>query len=310
MTSATFIDLIDGMIGPDDDPRTALSDLKKVEGLVFDGSKCATCKTNCCIVTDEENDYIVISENELEVIYRAYPDAPKVKAQTKGQGGRRYYTVEQKGGRCAFLGNDFRCTVYSARPRYCREFPGSAYQLHGLDGVAYDLERCPGTTYSKPVLCLSSGGIDSLVLHAHLKERGFTPYALFIDYGQPSVKEERRAARQIAAHYGGKFYVERVKLDLWSQLPHAGVAQQHFVFFSVAASYCDMLNIPRLGLSWRGKDLGKSVRTYRSAALAGSTNLTKMAKQFRVILPLRNMTKSQIASMGRKCGAPFQLAAQ
>ncbi|HTX03206.1 MAG TPA: YkgJ family cysteine cluster protein, partial [Candidatus Acidoferrales bacterium] len=124
-----------------------MRDLKKIEGLHFDGSKCATCPTNCCIVHDPDEQYIAIREDELTAIYDAYPEAPSVRATKRGKDGRRYYTVTKKGARCAFLGDDLRCAVYTARPRYCRENPGNAYQLHGWDGVRYDVKRCPGTTY-------------------------------------------------------------------------------------------------------------------------------------------------------------------
>ncbi len=121
-----YVDLIDSLLGPDDDPKSAFHDLKKIEGLRFDGSKCATCPRNCCIVHDPDEQYIAIREDELATIYAAYPGAAKVRANKKGKDGRRYYTVSKKGARCAFLGDDQKCTVYSARPRYCRENPGNA----------------------------------------------------------------------------------------------------------------------------------------------------------------------------------------
>ncbi len=277
--------MIDSLLGPDDDPKSAFHDLKKIEGLRFDGSKCATCPRNCCIVHDPDEQYIAIREDELAAIYAAYPDAAKVRAKEKGKDGRRYYTVSKKGARCAFLGDDLKCTVYSARPRYCRENPGNAYQIHGWDGVKYDLKRCPGTTYEKPVLCLNSGGIESLVLQAHLKAQGFTPYSLFIDYGQAARESERAAAQNIATYYGGKFYAERVALELWKEPPFFQSSALNRVLFSIAQAYCDTLNIPRMGLGWEEKRKGLKIMT-----------------------PLLGKTKSGIIRMGKKYGAPFDLA--
>jgi len=161
--------------------------------------------------------------------------------------------------------------VYSARPRYCRENPGNPYQIHGWEGARYDLKRCPGTTYEKPILCLNSGGIDSLVLQARLKAQGFTPYSLFLDYGQPACERERTAARNIAAFYGGKFYAERVALELFKEPPFFENAGLMRVFVSIAQTYRDTLNIPR-------------------------------------VAPLLDKTKLSVARMGKKYGAPFELS--
>ena len=294
-----YVDLIDSLLGPDDDPASALSDLQKIAGLRFDGNACATCPKNCCIVHDPATQYIAIRDDELAAIYAAHPDAPRVRATTKGLDGRRYYTVTQKGQRCAFLGADLKCTVYDARPRYCRENPGNPYQIAGWEGAHYDLERCPGTSYERPVLCLSSGGLDSLVLQAHLKAGGYTPYSLFIDYGQPARRSELDAARKICTFYGGEFYLERVQLDLWKEhaffLSEGGagapVPLRNLVFFSIAAAYCDTLNIPRLGLAWDGK-----------------RERFTLPKRFEIIAPLVGKTKLSVARMGNRYGAPFELS--
>lgn len=251
----------------------------------FDGSKCSTCPTNCCVIHDPDEQYIAIREDELAAIYAAYPDAVRVQARKKGKDGRRYYTVSKKGARCGFLGDDMRCTVYEARPRYCRENPGNPYQIHGWDGVAYDLKRCPGTTYEKPVLCLSSGGISSLVLQAQVKALGFTPYTLFIDYGQAELQAERAAAERIAAYYQGKFYSERLTLDVWKALPRVRREALHEVFFSIAATYCDTLGIPRLALMWK-----------------------RRRKGLKILTPLSGKAKASIVRLGEKYGAPFELA--
>ena len=49
-------------------------------------------------------------------------------------------------------------------------------------------------------LILTSGGIDSACLLALSAANG--PEALFVDYGQPARKREKRAAVALAAHYG------------------------------------------------------------------------------------------------------------
>ncbi|MGA3037973.1 MAG: 7-cyano-7-deazaguanine synthase [Vulcanimicrobiaceae bacterium] len=147
------------------------------------------------------------------------------------------------------------------------------------------MKRCPGTTYEKPVLCLNSGGIDSLVLQAHIKAQGFIPYSLFIDYGQPAREREQAAAQKIAAFYGGKFYTERVRLEIFKQPPFSSSAAHSPIFFSIAAAYCDTLNIPRMGLGWKQKRKGLKIMT-----------------------PLLEKTKLNIARLGAKYAAPFELS--
>jgi len=48
---------------------------------------------------------------------------------------------------------------------------------------------------------LLSGGIDSSACVSFYLESGFDVDALFIDYGQLSARQERKAASQIASHY-------------------------------------------------------------------------------------------------------------
>ena len=49
-----------------------------------------------------------------------------------------------------------------------------------------------------PVLVLLSGGLDSAVLAAQLREAGQLGGVLFIDYGQPAGRQEFSAALDLA----------------------------------------------------------------------------------------------------------------
>ncbi len=51
------------------------------------------------------------------------------------------------------------------------------------------------------VLVLLSGGIDSAACVEYYVSRGYSVSALFIDYGQPNVNQEKAAASAIADHY-------------------------------------------------------------------------------------------------------------
>ena len=47
-------------------------------------------------------------------------------------------------------------------------------------------------------LVLLSGGLDSLACVAHYRDRGLSPEALFVDYGQAASARERAAAKSLA----------------------------------------------------------------------------------------------------------------
>ncbi len=61
------------------------------------------------------------------------------------------------------------------------------------------------------VTVLVSGGIDSAALLAfYLRER-FKVRPLFVDFGQPAVKQELRAARAVCKHYGARLSIMTVR---------------------------------------------------------------------------------------------------
>jgi 7-cyano-7-deazaguanine synthase len=51
------------------------------------------------------------------------------------------------------------------------------------------------------VLVLASGGLDSTACLTFYREQGYEIEALFVDYGQGALVQERRAVQRIAAHY-------------------------------------------------------------------------------------------------------------
>lgn len=53
----------------------------------------------------------------------------------------------------------------------------------------------------RSVLVLASGGLDSTACIAFYRARAYDVEALFVDYGQPALAEESRAAERIAHHY-------------------------------------------------------------------------------------------------------------
>lgn len=70
----------------------------------------------------------------------------------------------------------------------------------------------PARRATSTVTILAGGGLDSTALIPLYLERGERVKLLHYDYGQPPAKEERRAVRAIARHYGVP--VETVRLGI------------------------------------------------------------------------------------------------
>src|SRR5882757_1059288 len=62
--------------------------------------------------------------------------------------------------------------------------------------------RGPATNRSKPAaVVLLSGGLDSAACIAFYQSQAFALTAVFFDYDQPALAQERKAARKVAGHF-------------------------------------------------------------------------------------------------------------
>jgi 7-cyano-7-deazaguanine synthase len=331
-----FVDLLETYFGPQDDPQKYTEWARYIEGVEFDQNACFGCPQNCCTMTgpEAENAWVTFAEDDLRAIYERYPDAPRIPKRKirRGKDGREYY-IEDK-TQCVFLGENNLCTVYEARPRWCRDWPRTEYFLDGFEELEYTLAACPGATYANPAIVLNSGGIDSLVTVAWLAANGHKPHSLFIDYGQPAAVNEEAAARAISSHYGGEFSKETIRLDLWQRFPfffgdttgskfalNRWIPMRNFIFFGIAASYCDGLGIPKMALPWNGRQDKKGepsagsfgdhprfiellAKSFDQASDLRWTDLRKLE----MLTPLRNRTRRQTIGLGRRLEVPFALA--
>jgi len=331
-----FVNLLETYFGPQDDPQKYIERARYIEGVEFDQSACFGCPQNCCTMSGPEakNAWVTFAEDDLRAIYERYPDAPRIpkRKMRRGKDGREHY-IEDK-TQCVFLGENNLCTVYEARPRWCRDWPRTDFFLQGFDDLEYTLAACPGATYASPAVVLNSGGIDSLVTVAWLAANGHKPHSLFIDYGQPAAAKEEAAARAIASRYGGEFSKEAIRLDLWQRFPfffgdtsgskfafNGWIPMRNFIFFGIAASYCDGLGIPKMALGWSGRQDKKGEpsagsygdhprfiellkKTFDQASDLRWTDLRKLE----MLTPLRNRTRRQTIQLGRRLEVPFALA--
>lgn len=305
MCAAQWVDLVGAYLGPWDDPKDVARHVRPIDGLAFDGNACARCERNCCIVHDKGR-AIAIAEDELERIYARFPAAPRPSKLKKGRDGRRYY-VQGKGA-CIFLGDDRRCTVYDARPRYCRDWPKLPVFPWGREEFAQTLADCPGASSVRPVLCLNSGGLASLVLLARVKAKGRTPYSLFVDYGQPDAERREAAARAMSDHYGGLFFSQTLRLQLADS---PDLPQRDVMLFAVALAYSEARGIDRIAAGWHAGTAptsGAVVKTLRKAARRAARERWGDDERLRLSAPLLECTRKQIRRMGRTFEVPFDLA--
>jgi 7-cyano-7-deazaguanine synthase len=331
-----FVNLLETYFGPQDDPQRYTETARYIEGVEFDQNACFGCPQNCCTMTGPEahSAWVTFSEDDLRAIYERYPDAPHIpkSKMRRGKDGRIYYAEDKT--QCVFLGDQNMCTVYEARPRWCRDWPRTEYFLRGFEDLEYTLAACPGATYANPAVVLNSGGIDSLVTIAWLKANGHKPHSVFIDYGQPAAAKEEAAARAIAQHYEGEFSKETIRLDLWQRFPfffgdasnakyalNRWIPMRNFIFFGIAASYCDGLGIPAMALGWSGRQNKKGEPTAGSfgdhprfvdlltKAFDQSSDLRWTdVRKLEVLTPLRNHNRRQTIQLGKKLGVPFELS--
>ncbi len=67
-----------------------------------------------------------------------------------------------------------------------------------------------GPLASGSVVVLLSGGLDSAACASFYHSRRYEATALFVEYGQGALEQERRAARRIADHYGIRLSVVQI----------------------------------------------------------------------------------------------------
>lgn len=178
-------------------------------------------------------------------------------------------------------------------------------------------------------IVLNSGGLDSLVVLAYVISLGYKPLSLFINHGHISNSKESTASKQIAKYYNCPHFVESINLNIWhdhdfmlngSKAHNPFIPMRNFILFSIAASYCDTMGIPNLGIGWDG--IEKNGKLYSNGWDTHSTfiNMLRYAfnegsrlnhvsgEQLNIISPLVNYTKSDTAKLGLSLDVPFELS--
>ena len=189
---------------------------------------------------------------------------------------------------------------------------------------------------NKPkALILLSGGLDSVVSLAALRDKFDFCYALTFDYGQKSFKKEYEAALNISEFYNIKQY-ECIKLDWLKNITKTAlvsnqkipvvaekqlddvsvtaetmksvwVPNRNGVFINIAAAYADSYKIDCIIIGANKEeaatfsDNSKQFIIDTNVALESSTNY-----DIKVIAPLINMDKNEIVKKAVELNVPLK----
>jgi 7-cyano-7-deazaguanine synthase len=176
-----------------------------------------------------------------------------------------------------------------------------------------------------PAVVLLSGGLDSMVVAALARERGFEVHALTVDYGQRH-RVELDAARRIAASLGvARHVVMPLDLRLFggsaltadlavpkqgvgSDIPVTYVPARNTIFLSLALAFAEVSAASDMFIGVNALDYSgyPDCRPAFIDAFAALANLaTKAAvegRRFTVHAPLLDMTKADIAAEVKRLG--------
>lgn len=180
-------------------------------------------------------------------------------------------------------------------------------------------------------IILLSGGLDSVVSLAKLKEKYSRILALTFDYGQKSFILEKKAAEKISEYYSieNKIVnldwlskisnsaltstkdipqVSKVDLDTLSEKENAvWVPNRNGLFINIAACFADSYNFDNIIIgankeeSITFKDNSKEFIDSVNISLLNSTR-----SKVQVIAPLIDMTKKDIVKLGIDLNIPFK----
>lgn len=189
-----------------------------------------------------------------------------------------------------------------------------------------------------PAIVLLSGGLDSTVVAAWMRSRGFGLIALSFDYGQRH-RIELECAAKVAAQVGA---IEHrvVSLDLRSfggsaltdeiavpkdrpversdEIPVTYVPARNTVFLSIALALAESRGARDLAIGVNALDysgypdcrpefIEAFVRLANLATRDGVEGAARGESQFRVHAPLQTMTKAQIVRLGVELGVDFAM---
>lgn len=178
---------------------------------------------------------------------------------------------------------------------------------------------------SKTAVVLLSGGLDSATVLYLAKAQGYKCQALIFDYGQRH-KQEVACAVKIAqaggcAHRilkisfpwkGSALLDKKIKIPkkITQGIPVTYVPGRNIIFLSFALSLAEVIKAQAIFIGAHAQDYSgyPDCRVEFFKAFVKMSKVGLAAKhEIRILAPLLNKSKSQIISLGRALGVPFNL---
>lgn len=184
---------------------------------------------------------------------------------------------------------------------------------------------------NKQAVLMLSGGVDSSTVAAKAISEGYSIFPVLFHYGQRHSRETESSLK-IAEHYG--LDIKTINMDLrqiggssltsamdveyhspqeiGKEIPTTYVPSRNIIFLSIAASYAETLGISTILYGANSVDYSgypdcrpEFVKAMERALSLGTKIGTE--NEFRILVPLQNLTKGEIISMGTQLGVPYEL---
>ncbi len=183
----------------------------------------------------------------------------------------------------------------------------------------------------KKAVVMLSGGMDSAVCAAIIKQKGYEIAALHLNYGQKTQSKELECFRRLSDHYnaveklvvdvshlskiGGssltdeKIPVEKSSSGQKDEIPSSYVPFRNGNILAIAASWAevigaDVLVIGAMQLDYSGYP---DCREEFFDAMEKAINLgTKPETNLKILTPIINFTKADVVRKGVELGVPFE----
>ena len=147
---------------------------------------------------------------------------------------------------------------------------------------------------------LLSGGLDSTVLLYALKDKGHTLHALFFDYGQPQLAQERLQSEHHAAALKVKRSVITTQIRARPGTPI--VPNRNACFLSLAANLAISANADLISIGCCREDAATFADCREEFIANFNAMLRANHESVTVIAPLINTSKEEIYSTARALG--------
>ena len=188
---------------------------------------------------------------------------------------------------------------------------------------------------ARPAVVLLSGGLDSATVLALARERGFTPYALSLRYGQRHAHELAAASRVaeragVARHaivdidlraFGGSALTDDIPVPkdrdedaMAREIPITYVPARNTIFLSIALGWAEVLEANDIFIGVNAVDYSgypdcrpEFIAAFERLANVATRAATQDGHHLTVHAPLIRMSKAEIIALGLSLGVDYGL---